>query len=179
MIGSKRIVKASLLAALASTLAGGAAFAQQSHPPFNPAGVKLKFDNSVAPAAAVTHTGTVQVTFTITIKSTIPTSTPIYCTTNVVASDTGGLDNYFEFATATALRTGNTATCKASIPFQWVMSAAGGGYSVQYDIYAQSTTSLSGMLSTSALRETSRLAILAAPFPANGQTASYSYNIVL
>jgi hypothetical protein len=181
MIGSRHIVKTSLVAALASAFVGcGTASAQQSHSPFNAAGVKLQFNSTAAAAASTTHTGTIQVTFNITIKSAIPTSTPIYCEADLSASDSGYLDFYSEGATATAVRNGNTATCKASIPYQWVMAGSGGGYAVWYYIYAQPTNGNAGnILYPSGLRSTSHQIISAAPFPTNGQTVTYSYNVVL
>ena len=180
MTGSN-FVKALLVAALASAFVGcGTASAQQSRMPFNAAGVKLQFNNSAAAAASTTRTGTIQVTFNITIKSTIPTATPIYCSAGVSASDSSYLDSYYESATATAVRNGNTATCKVSIPFQWVMTGTGGGYAVSYDIYAQPTNSNVGyILYLSGLRTSSHQPVSAAPFPTNGQTVTYSYNVVL
>ena len=145
--------------------------------PFNAAGVKLQFNNSAAAAVSTTHTGTVQVTFNITIKSAIPTSTPIYCSTNISASDSGYSDYYSEAATAIAVHNGNTATCKASIPFQWVMTGTGRRYAVWYDIYAQPTNS--NALYLSGLRTSSHQPVSAAPFPTNGQTVTHSYNVVL
>ncbi len=180
MTDLRYIAKASLVAAFAGVFVGcGAASAQQmSRSPFNPAGVKLQFNNSAAAAASTTHTGTIQVTFNISIKSAIPTSTPIYCEADVSASDSGYLDSYYETATATASRNGSTATCTVKIPFGWVMTGTGGGYSVSYGVYSiPANGAVSGMYGFG-LRSTSRSVVSAAPFPTNGQTVPYSYNIV-
>ena len=169
MTSTKGIVRASLVAALASMLmGGGTASAQQSHSPFNsPASIRLQFDSPAT--ATTTRTGTIQVTINITVKSAI--STPILCQASVVASDATLATQYIETATATASRGTTTATCTVNVPYQWVLGT-GGGYAVWYDVY---TTSSNG----TSLRSTSRLTVTAGSFPANGQTAPHTFNVTL
>ena len=78
--------------------------------------------------ATTTHSGTVQVTFKIQVKSAaISASTPIYCEVDVSASDANYANSFYETAVATASRTGSTATCTVNVPYQWLMGT-GGGY---------------------------------------------------
>jgi hypothetical protein len=72
----------------------------------------------VAPSATTgDRYGTYELTINITIKSAIPTSQPIYCWLGVQPV----LYSLFNYDTAqkTATRSGNTATCKVTIPYSW------------------------------------------------------------
>ena len=65
--------------------------------------------------AAMTFTGTVNVTITITVKTTSLTN--FTCSITVSTSDSGG--GFEEMNTVAATGTGSTRTCKLSIPYSW------------------------------------------------------------
>ena len=76
-------------------------------------------------AAATTVTGTLTLKITITIASTVPTTTPILCTfgANVAGNNATVtvFDNISESDTVTATRSGSTAVCLLTIPYQWTL----------------------------------------------------------
>jgi hypothetical protein len=129
-------------------------------------------------AAASAMTGTVVVNFTITIKSAIPTTTPIVC--DVLATITevsaAGLNLISDDSSVAATRTGNTAKCTVTIPYSWAVSnPTTAKVSLLYNLTAVKTTAgVTGLLNRSS---TGALGTL--PIPANGTTTTQTVNAVL
>jgi hypothetical protein len=73
-------------------------------------------------------TGTIEVTFTITLKTAVPSGGSVYCTTDIAASSindtTGTSSDYDETSFTVAKVTGSTATCTVNTPYSWVLAAA-------------------------------------------------------
>jgi len=96
-------------------------------------------------------TGEFEVTFIITLKSTVPTGGSVLCSTNFTVSSvsltTGTGTSYVETSYAVAKVTGTTATCTVYTPYSWMLPAAStttettlvGGYSASI-LGAPSTT---------------------------------------
>ncbi|MFY9978902.1 MAG: hypothetical protein WA252_09025 [Candidatus Sulfotelmatobacter sp.] len=70
--------------------------------------------------AASATTGTLEVSFTVTIVSSIPTTDAIVCEVTATVDDTSG--TYKEIASANATRSGSTATCVVIIPYSWTLT---------------------------------------------------------
>ena len=80
-------------------------------------------DDADLPPAATTFTGTINVTITVTLKTT--TITNVTCqigTSTVDAITSGAAVSYNESDSVTATGSGATRTCKLSIPYSWVLS---------------------------------------------------------
>ncbi len=72
-------------------------------------------------AAATTVGGTINVTLTITLKTT--TITTVTCSENVSLADGTTSPRFFEETnTVAATGTGSTRTCKLSIPYSWSLT---------------------------------------------------------
>jgi len=71
-------------------------------------------------AASTAVTGTLKITGTVTIISSLPTTTPVTCSaTAVVIADPNGPIS--DLVTSTATRSGATATCTMLIPYEWLL----------------------------------------------------------
>jgi hypothetical protein len=70
-------------------------------------------------------TGTFDVTITIAIKSTIPSTTTIACTVNAVMEEVYDSHYVSESASVAATRSGSSATCSLTIPYSWYLEAPG------------------------------------------------------
>lgn len=158
MTSLKHFVKVSLIAAFAASSMGSSIASAQdgvSHPsPFSSLhGLRLQPNTTSAPTT--TYSGTAQVTFNVTVKSAI--TTPILCLAEVYVSSyangttsTSYASNYYtEDATATASRTGNTATCTVNIPYQWSLYS-NTYYAVYHEIYSKTADGTIVRSSTSA-----------------------------
>jgi hypothetical protein len=80
-------------------------------------------DGAVEPPALTTFTGTISITFTITVKST-GISNPV-CVVFVDVGDaalTGSPRSFRELGIAAATGSGSTRTCKVSIPYSWALA---------------------------------------------------------
>jgi hypothetical protein len=79
-------------------------------------------DGAVEPATLTTFTGTINITFTITVKST-GISNPI-CVVLVDVGDgtSPNTRSFSEFDIAAATGSGSTRTCKVSIPYSWALA---------------------------------------------------------
>jgi len=144
-------------------------------------------DKVVPEAATPATTGEFEVTFTITLKSTVPSGGSVLCATNFeVASTsltTGAGSAYTETSYAVAKVTGSTATCTVNTPYSWLLPAASssdestllGGYTVSILAAPSTTVNLStveGRSSTSAF-------LSAKTIPATGTTTKYSVAVTL
>jgi hypothetical protein len=130
-----------LVAAIALGALGGSAIAhaQTANPPFqkkvfgfqdsrtgvfHPLGHSP--DLSENPAATTTYSGTVEVTVTVTLKTTLPKGDSVACSVDAIATsetETSPFTSvaYDETATSIASVSGSTATCKVNIPYSWLL----------------------------------------------------------
>ena len=78
-------------------------------------------DSPDALASGTEVTGTLKITGTITVVSTsITATTPVTCSaTAVIVTDPNG--PITDEATSTATRSGSTATCTVTIPYEWLL----------------------------------------------------------
>jgi hypothetical protein len=112
-------------------------------------------------AAGTLYTGTFDVTITITLASTIPTTQPIVCSAELLGASAGGV--YTQDVTFQATRNGNTATCTETVPYAWTLGTSP-TYSFSYTIETVSS-------STSVpLRLLATTAVTGAPVPPKGTT---------
>lgn len=131
-------------------------------------------------------TGEIEVTFTITLKTPVPTGGSVYCSTSVLASSTstttGATTDYDESSATLAKVTGATATCTVNTPYSWVIAAASstvidslvGSYTV--GILPASTTTI---LPAQEDRSSSSGFLNAAKLPAAGAISKYTVSATL
>jgi hypothetical protein len=113
-----------------------------------------------APAASLTdYTGTFEVTLTITLASSIPTSQAIVCDITLEGSDTLG-EFIEQSVTVAATRSGDTATCIATAPYSWKLGSTA-AYGSSYVI---TTSAASGVPA----RDLALYGVEGAKLPANG-----------
>jgi hypothetical protein len=130
------------------------------------------------PAAATKFTGTFVVAFSITVKSSIPTSTPIVCTVDASVVDQSPstfqiANEIFESANLAATRSSKTASCTVTLPYSWLLSfSSTDTVSLSYILEAQGTTA------GSAGRYSSQ-DIATIPIPANGATTHENVSATL
>jgi hypothetical protein len=94
--------------------------------------------------AAETVTGKFIMKLTITIASTIPASTPILCDldTSTLGQNASYefVDEIFETASALATRSGSTAVCTVTLPYQWILHLSSDTVSLSYNVTAVGST---------------------------------------
>lgn len=99
-------------------------------------------EDSVEPPALTTFGGTINVTLTITVKTTALTT--FSCTATVTVMDqftTTSPRTYSESDTVAATGTGTTRTCKLSIPYSWALgSQASDTMTTSYFVLGQAAT---------------------------------------
>jgi hypothetical protein len=136
-------------------------------------------DATTTPATA----GTIQLTLTITVKSTFPSGTTrtIVCgigvdVTGMTAS--GGMTSYMEAANANATGSGTAYTCTLKIPYSWIIPTTViqksllGSYTVQVNN--------STMSAGPAVLRLSEGTFLSTPtIPANGATSTYTVAVTI
>jgi hypothetical protein len=133
-------------------------------------------------ATTTTLTGTFDVTLNLTIKSSFPSGTKIYCevvfevSSEVVTGETTAAAEYGETAIGTA--SGNT--CTARVPYSFVLPVAG-STAVKVDSLSGSYVVGTGLSlseitagSTVVEREVDGAIVSAKVFPANGATTTYT-----
>jgi hypothetical protein len=119
-------------------------------------------------AASSTVTGTLKITGTVTLITSIPSTTPVTCgVTAIVASDPNGPIS--EQATSTAARSGATATCTVLIPYEWILQSLTDNVSLSVSVAASSFTTTGGLTRV----HTRQLATF--KVPANGVTTSFTF----
>ncbi len=128
-------------------------------------------DTSAAAATTVVRNGTIVAVVTITLKSSVPTTQPIYCQ---LGSSVGYAN--WEWATIKATRSGNTASCTVSIPYSWTLPSA----ALPVDTSLQVMT---GQYETSTPTPMARHHISDLPsltsVPANGTTTTFKAAVTL
>jgi len=132
-------------------------------------------------------TGEYEVTFTITLKSAVPTGGTVLCGTTIIVTaeslSTGAASEYTENSYAVAKVSGTTATCTVNTPYSWLLPAAssttevliGGDYTLS--ILPASSTTLT--LATLEGRSSSSSFLSAKAVPATGTTTKLSVSATL
>jgi hypothetical protein len=144
---------------------------------FHPVGQMEVFDSSSA-AAANPQTGTIVVNFNVTIKSVIPTTSPVSCDVSATVTEISGagVNLTTESAFVAATRTGNTAKCTVTIPYSWVLlNPSAATISIGYGVSASKTPPPATGLQSRASGGT----VANIPVPANGATTTQTVNAVL
>jgi hypothetical protein len=78
-----------------------------------------------APPATTTYTGTIVVTFTVTVSSAIARTAEIGCVAGASILDAGTDNEIVEVAgTAVSRGTGSIVTCSVTIPYSWNLASA-------------------------------------------------------
>ncbi len=143
---------------------------------------KVSPDATIAPL-----TGTIQVTFTITLKTAVPTGGSVGCSTDValtsVNATSGSATTYDETSYIPAKVTGTTATCTVSTPYSWVVSPSSatilntllGTYTVS--ILPPNTTQ--SIIPVANDRSSSSTFVTLAKLPATGAITKYTVNVTL
>ena len=119
-----------------------------------------------------TFTGEFVFKFTVTIKSSIPTSTPIDCEAQADVFDESGV-SHDETAEVVASRSGSTATCTVTIPYSWALSTASSdGVSLSYNVDAAGGT-------TGEIDRESDNSLVSIKVPANGATTTETVAVTI
>jgi hypothetical protein len=120
--------------------------------------------------AVTSFTGTIKLVFAITIKSNIPTTDTIKCMASIAANDSTFSHNYIETALVTAARSGSTAACTISVPYQWELGT-GASFNPGYVI--------SAMAGNVAVRTSQYETTGGTTVGTDGSTTTVSYNVTL
>jgi hypothetical protein len=125
--------------------------------------------------ALTTYTGTIDVTLTITVKSSGLTNFTCTATTFVMDNLTGGSPvTYTETNTVAATGSGSTRTCTLAIPYSWALATASSdAMSTSYTV--QGTTGASGLPQ----RMASRDPLDSRRVPSSGATTHLSATVIL
>jgi hypothetical protein len=128
-------------------------------------------EDSLAPAAA-TFTGTINLTITVTLKTTGLTN--IICSQEVSVPDgTTSFSSFAESNTVAATGTGTTRTCKLSIPYSWLLTnQASDNMSTSYTVVGSTGT-------TMPQRSSSHFPLDTRKVPANGAITTLTAAVTL
>ena len=176
-----RLLKLIFALVLATTL-GGIAWSQSANQGsvpeilgyLNPANNSFRpmfVQQSIENAAVSVATGKIVTSFTITVASLIPSTTPINCLVTASVDDVSTSPPFsvsniiLEQAAAIATRGAGKATCSVSIPYSWRLSnRTTDKVQLSYIISATNTMTTAGSL----VLRTSSQTINVIPVPANG-----------
>ena len=118
-------------------------------------------------AVSTAVTGTLKITGTVTLITSIPTTEPVSCSaTAVVLADPNGPIS--EMVTSTATRSGATATCSMLIPYEWILANLSDNVVLSVSVSASSFT-------TTALARVHTRQLASFKVPANGVTTSFTF----
>jgi hypothetical protein len=123
-------------------------------------------------------TGTVVVKFSITVKSSISTSTPIVCSVDAIVVDQNTstfqiANSIDESASLGAIRSSNTASCTVTIPYSWRLSFASTDTVIlSYSLFIEGPT-------TTSLNRISSQDIATIPIPKTGMTTNESVSATI
>ena len=128
-------------------------------------------EDSLAPAAA-TFTGTINLTITVTLKTTGLTN--IICSEEVSVIDgTTSFSSFAESNTVAATGTGTTRTCKLLIPYSWLLTnQASDNMSTSYTVVGSTGT-------TMPQRSSSHFPVDTRKVPANGAITNLTAAVTL
>jgi hypothetical protein len=130
-IGAASIVPARSLAAAAPT-PGVLGYFNAATGAFTPAMARR------LPTTSLTRTGTIKVVVTLSIESAIPADYPVSCSANVSAYDASFTNSAYAYADA--VRSGATAACTLTIPYNWTLSATTDTVTVSFAASAGSSS---------------------------------------
>jgi hypothetical protein len=120
-----------------------------------------------------TVTGEFVFSFTITIKSTLPTGTVLTCGGSATVFEESSDVQHAETASVTATRSGSTATCTVTIPYSWALaSASSDTVSLEYEVAASGGTS--GLVA-----RTSNHSLVPIKVPASGATTTETVAVTI
>jgi hypothetical protein len=142
-----------------------------------------------SPEVAATFTGTIEVTFDITIKSHFASGTKVYCgadfiteSTNETNPTSGGI-TYEEEGIGVAPASSGTTTCTVTIPYSWVLNGPGtgviNGFSGSYSVVAVNASLPTVLDVTTGVRAVEGAIASATPIPTNGTTKSFTVHATL
>ena len=122
------------------------------------------------PEATSTYSGTFDVTISITLVTSIPTTQPIGCSAEISGTD-ATYAQHDEQANVVATRSGSTATCTLAVPYSWSL-----GTTPTYTFgYTVTTAASSGTPS----RTSSVYSETGATVPAKGTTTKLAAAVTL
>jgi hypothetical protein len=134
-------------------------------------------------ATATTVTGTIEVTIKLTIKSSFPSGTKIYCgadTTVESINDTNPLATVIYGEEGASIASGTTCTVK--IPYAWTINAAGVGitnyYTGSYAVVAYDS-SLPTFTYAIGFREVTGTYVDLGKIPVTGSTTPYTVDVTI
>ncbi len=134
-------------------------------------------------ATSTTVTGTIKVTFNLTIKSSLPSGTKIYCGAEVDAESENEATPlspviYVEEAGTVASGT----TCSATIPYSWTLYSSGAtvinAFTGTYSIVAINS-SIPSLLDAVGVRLVTGTFASDVKVPATGATTSYTVDVTI
>ncbi len=103
-------------------------------------------DMSTGAITTSTFGGTLVFNFTITVKSTFPTGTTVYCRAGGTVFDSGTGRTWSEGATVAAVKGTTTTTCSVKIPYSWALATATAAtdmVNLDYEVFAVTTVTTS------------------------------------
>ncbi len=128
-------------------------------------------------ASIVPTTGTLVFTFTITVKSVLPSTDTIACEATAVVFDTSSTRSFDEVAAVAATGSGTTRTCKVTIPYSWTLASP-----TTDMVILTYTVSAPGVFFTISNTLPFRFASASLPnmkVPANGATTPIAVNVTI
>ncbi len=136
----------------------------------------------VATASGVNYTGTIVVDFTITLRTPLATSTPIYCTLSAeFAGDSNPYATIYKYNYIEATRSGSSATCKVSLPYglYGLLSPTKDYVSVSYAISAAADSPVIVNTMPASVGTSINGSIPLSTLPANGKTTTLAVDVIL
>jgi hypothetical protein len=130
------------------------------------------------PLALTTFTGTVNLTITITVKSTGIAS--VVCTQDVTVIDNAATSPraFGEFDEVVATGTGATRTCKLSIPYSWGLATqSSDSMTTSYQVFGSGSTS--GLPLTLPIRESLLTQLDTRKVPSSGTTTALTAAVTI
>jgi hypothetical protein len=123
----------------------------------------------IAGATTTKVTGTLTMTLTVSIVSTVAAATPVRCTFNATVIGynvtTGVGDTIAETDSVAATRSGATATCNLTIPYEWTLQVTTDTVSIGYSVSTLDANS-DGRLTTAS--------VATIPLPKTGATTHFA-----
>ncbi len=145
------------------------------------------FTKAVPEATIAPLTGTIQVTFTITLKTAVPTGGSVYCSTDTSATSLSltaqTATSYNETSYVVAKVTGSTATCTVNTPYSWQIAPASS--TVQNSLDGTYTVGIlpantgGSLLQAVEDRVSTSSFVTGAKVPATGAVTHYAVNVTL
>ena len=144
----------------------------------------LNHDHPVAAidtAAATTavYGGNLNFSLTVTVKSTLPVGSTVYCSASASVLDLGTGRTYVETAVAQAAANTGTTSCIVRIPYSWTLDstmAATDSITLDYSVFAVPPSTISP---TAVAERSSSSTLGSITVPANGTVTVERANVVI